>query len=80
MNFWKDINECAVANKCTVYGMKCVNYVGSFYCDSGEMCPAGEAKYYRKNGCCKFDDNENCGRPFQYFGRIWNGDDATRSV
>ena len=52
--------------------------MGGFYCDEGNRCEIGQSKYYRRNGCCKYDTTEQCGRPFQSYGRIWGGHDATR--
>ena len=47
-----DINECDNDFSCSQKGMKCRNYMGSFYCSAEEICPSGSVGYYRRNGCC----------------------------
>ena len=75
-----DVNECQMgSHDCDNYGMQCHNYVGGSYCGATHKCNAGESKYYRKNGCCKFDNGEKCGRPYQAnIGRVYGGVDAMR--
>jgi len=74
-----DVNECQTGNhNCDTFGMNCHNYVGGSYCDANQRCSMGNSKYYRKNGCCKFDNTEQCGRPHQFYGRIWEGATAMR--
>ena len=76
-----DLNECSEGSGkaiCAAKDMNCNNYVGGYYCDEDALCPVGKSKFYRRNGCCKYDSGEKCGRPFQFFGRIYNGHDAKR--